>query len=73
VIGSTAASATMKHHAKLALASMRQVIDHCAQSAEIEDATMPPNQVACALAVAFELRCAAQAENARIRIGVSTT
>ncbi len=66
VIGSTAASATMKHHAKLALASMRQVIDHCAQSAEIEDATMPPNQVACALAVAFELRCAAQAENARI-------
>jgi signal transduction histidine kinase len=66
VIGSTAASPTMKHHAELALASMRQVIDHCAQSAEIEDATAPPNQVVCSLAVAFELRCAAQAENARI-------
>jgi len=68
VIGSTAASATMKHHAELALASMRQVIDHCAQSADIDDATTPPQQVACALAVALELSCDAHSETTRIQM-----
>jgi signal transduction histidine kinase len=68
VLGSTAASATMKHHAELALASMRQVIDHCAQSADIDDATSPPLHVACSLAAEFALRCDAQTEKPRILI-----
>lgn len=68
VIGSSTPSASMQRHAELALASMRQVIDHCAQSAEIDDASTPPQQEACALAVEFALRCDAQAEKARIRI-----
>ena len=68
VIGSTTPSASMQRHAELALASMRQVIDHCAQSADIDDASTPPQQVACALAVELALRCDARAEKARIRI-----
>jgi signal transduction histidine kinase len=71
VIGSTAASATMKHHAELALASIRQVIEHCAQSAEIEDVTTQPNPMLCALTVELELRCDAQAEKDRILLAPS--
>ena len=68
VIGSPAASASMQRHAEMALASMRQVIDHCAQSADADDASALPKQVACSLAVEIELRCAAQADQARIGI-----
>ena len=68
VIGSPTPSASMRRHADLALASMRQVIDHCAQSADIDDAGSPLQQVACELAVELELRVAAQADHARIRI-----
>jgi signal transduction histidine kinase len=68
VIGSAAPSASMHHHAALALASMRQVVDHCAQSAEIEDSTTPPNQVMCSLALALELRNDAHSETTRIQM-----
>lgn len=66
VIGSSTTSASMHRHAEMALASMRQVIDHCAQSAELEDARIPPQQVACALHVELALRCDAQSDKARI-------
>lgn len=68
VLGSATVSASMRHHAELALASMRQVIDHCAQSADIDDASNPAQQVACSLAVELELRCAAQAQRSRITV-----
>jgi signal transduction histidine kinase len=68
VIGSATPSASMRHHATLALASMRQVIDHCAQSADIDDASTPPQLVACWLETELALRCDAQADKARIRI-----
>ena len=71
VIGSTTPSASMRRHAELALASMRQVIDHCAQSADIDDVGVPLQRVACALAVELELRVAASADNARIRIATT--
>ena len=66
VIGSAAPSASMQRHAGLALASMRQVIDHCAQSADIDDASAAPHQVACSLAAELALRCDAQTGKARI-------
>jgi signal transduction histidine kinase len=66
VVGSATPSASMRRHAELALASMRQVIDHCAQSADIDDASTPTQQVPCSLAVALELRCDALAEKARV-------
>ena len=65
VVGTARPSASMQRHAELALASMRQVIDHCAQSANIDDAGTPTQPVACSLAVALELRCDALAEKAR--------
>jgi signal transduction histidine kinase len=68
VIGSATPSASMRHHATLALASMRQVIDHCAQSADIDDASTPPQLVACWLETELALRCDAQADKARVRI-----
>ena len=68
VIGSTAPSASMNHHAKQALASMRQVIDHCAQSADIDDAHTSPQQVACSLETELALRCDAQSNRARIHV-----
>lgn len=71
VIGSATPSASMHRHAGLALASMRQVIDHCAQSADIDDASTPPQQVACALATELALRCDAQADKARIHTATS--
>ncbi len=67
VIGSPAASSTMQRHAVMALASMRQVIEHCAQSAHIEDNCAPPQQVACSLAVELKLRCEAQVDKSRLR------
>ena len=68
VIGSTAPSASMHHHAELALVSMRQVIDHCAQSADIDDTSTQARQVACSLTAEFALRCDAQVEKARIHV-----
>lgn len=68
VMGSTAPSASMNHHAKQALASMRQVIDHCAQSADIDDAHTPPQRVACSLETELALRCDAQSNRARIHL-----
>ena len=70
VIGSAAPSASMQRHAGLALASMRQVIDHCAQSAEIDDVSTPPQQVACSLTIELALRCDAQSEKARIHTAI---
>ncbi len=67
VIGSPLANDSMRRHALLALASMRQVIDHCAQSADIDDASPPLQRQACVLATELELRCAAQAGQSRIR------
>lgn len=71
VIGSPAPSTSMQRHAVMALASMRQVIEHCAQSAYIEDNCAPPRQVACSLAVELELRCEAQTEKSRLRIATA--
>ena len=68
VIGSPDATANMKRHAELALASMRQVIDHCAQSVALENVKSPPHRVTCSLAVELDLRCDAQTEKARIRM-----
>ena len=68
VIGSAAPSVSMHRHAELALASMRQVIDHCAQSADIDDASTAPQQVACSLAQELALRCDALTGKARIRM-----
>lgn len=68
VLGSATPSAMMHRHASLALASMEQIIDHCAQSAELEATQTGPSPLLCSLAVAFELRCAAQREAQRIVI-----
>lgn len=73
VIGSPTPSASMRRHADLALASMRQVIDHCAQSADIDDDRSPPQQLPCALAVELQLRIDACADKARIRLATSHT
>jgi len=67
VVGSPLANDSMRRHAERALASMRQVIDHCAQSADLDDASPPPQRQACVLATELELRCAAQAGQSRIR------
>ena len=67
VMGSPAASASMHGHAAIALASMRRVIDHCAQSVEFEDAAAPLNRAACSLRVEFELRLDALGERDRIQ------
>lgn len=67
VIGSPSASASMLRHAQQALASMRQVIDHCAQSAEIEDGA-PPARQAGVLAVELGLRLDAQADAGRFQL-----
>lgn len=68
VIGANAPSVSMHRHAETALASMRQVIDHCAQSSDIDDASTPAQQVACSLAAEFALRYDAQVEKTRIQI-----
>lgn len=68
VIGSPTPSSSMKRHAELALSSMRQVIDHCAQSANIDDSSTQPQQAACALAVELEQRVDAWADKAKIQI-----
>lgn len=67
VMGSPAASASMHGHAAIALASMRRVIDHCAQSVEFEDAAAQLNREACSLRVEFELRLDALGERDRIQ------
>ncbi len=67
VVGSPLANDSMRRHAELALASMRQVIDHCAPSADLDDASPPLQRQACVLATELELRCAAQAGQSRIR------
>ena len=68
VLSTPTASDSMRRHAGLALASMRQVIDHCAQSAEFEEAEAPPSREACSLWVEVELRHAALAEHARVQL-----
>jgi signal transduction histidine kinase len=68
VLGTPTASDSMHRHARTALASMRQVIDHCAQSAEIEDTSAPLRLIHCSLWPELGLRRDGQAENDRIRI-----
>lgn len=68
VMSAPVASASMLGHAEIALASMRRVIDHCAQSVEFEDAATPLNRTACSLAVEFELRRDALSERDRIQL-----
>ncbi len=67
VIGSPSASATMLRHGQKALASMRQVIDHCAQSAQVDE-VLPLAQDACCLAVELGLRLDAQADPRRFQL-----
>ncbi|OYY66418.1 MAG: hypothetical protein B7Y51_01525, partial [Burkholderiales bacterium 28-67-8] len=67
VMGARVASASMHGHAAIALASMRRVIDHCAQSVEFEDEAAPLNRAACSLGVEFELRRDALGERDRIQ------
>ena len=71
VLGAPVASATMRGHADLALASMRRVIDHCAQSVELEDSSQVPNPVACSLWTELALRRDGQADRERIRLAPS--
>lgn len=61
-------SDSMRRHAGLALASMRQVIDHCAQSVEFEEADAPVSQTPCSLWVEVEQRHAALAERDRVQL-----
>ena len=68
VLNTATPSDTMRRHAGLALASMRQVIDHCAQSVEYEEADAPMSREACSLWVEVELRHAALAERERVQL-----
>ena len=68
VLGTPTASDSMHRHARTALASMRQVIDHCAQSAEVEDTGTPLKLVNGSLWSELDLRRDGQADNYRITI-----
>ena len=71
VLGAPVTSSAMRGHADLALASMRRVIDHCAQSVELEEATSAPNPVACSLWAEIALRRDGQADRDRIHLAPS--
>ena len=71
VLGAPVASPAMRGHADLALASMRRVIDHCAQSVEFEDSSQVPNPVASSLWMELALRRDGQADRDRIRLAPS--
>lgn len=66
VLGSPAPSPLMRHHADLALDSMRRVIDHCAQSVELDDPQAAPQPLPCSLAAEFDQRCDDFPQRARI-------
>lgn len=68
VLGGPAATASMKQHAQRALATMRQVIDHCAQSVEFEGEETPLNPVALSLRAELDERRAACADPGRIEL-----
>lgn len=66
VLGSPVPSPSMRHHADLALASMRRLIDHCAQSVELDDPLAALQPQACSLAREVDQRCDAFPEPSRI-------
>lgn len=68
VLGTATPSDSMRRHAGLALASMRQVIDHCAQSVEFEEAEAPMSREACSVWVEVELRHAALPTRERVQL-----
>jgi len=67
VLGSPQPGPSMRHHAELALASMLRVIDHCAQSVELDDPQAAAHLQPCSLDAQVSQRCDAFPERERIR------
>jgi signal transduction histidine kinase len=68
VLQSSGGSASMRHHADMALGTMRRVIDHCAKAIRLEEADPSRLMQACSLSVQLQLRMDALLPHERSRI-----